>query len=454
MRFGHHAAFAASLVGVFLWANFALAGASTRIINFPSGFGSTNPTGLTAGTDGKFFGTTAKGGTKNAGGVFEIDAPPPGSQQWAGHTIYGFTGGKDGTTPSSPPLIVNGTIYGTTTAGGGTDCKWVGIWGTVGCGTVFSLTPNGGGWTKKTIWQFSQTDGGMPTGQLIADSKGALYGTTRYGGIGSCMNGKYIAGCGVVFKLTPPLTAKGQWKLTVLHHFGGGVSPSVPAGGVVADSKGNLYGTAADGAYPDCLPVGGCGFVFMLKPPAKPGTPWEESIVWRFKDEKDGAGPYGALIIEPNGALIGTTLEGGDGVNAIAICSLMHCGTVFRLNPPATPGAEWTEDILHAFTGGKDGAAPQGTLVQDAAGGLYGTAIYGGDMTCGITGCGVAFALRPESGGKSWKETTLYTFSAAVGYQPSQNIVVEKSGKLLGTGTGGTQYSGILFEISGSGYRR
>jgi hypothetical protein len=453
MRIPSRAVFTVTLTAALLSAGFASAGsASTRIINFPSNFGTAQPIGLSMNDAGSFFGTAAKGGIKNVGGVFELHPPPAGSLQWTGETIYTFAGGSDGASPTSQPLVFKGTIYGTTSAGGA-GCKWP---GSSGCGTVFTLTPSanpGGGWTKKTIWQFSQTDGATPTGKLAVDSNGVLYGTTQYGGTGSCKNGKIVAGCGLVFKLAPPATASGKWKQTVLHRFAGGLGVSAPLGGVVADAKGNLYGTAYGAGLSACGLSAQCGTVFMLKPPAKTGGAWTESILWRFKGNKDGALPYGAPIVEANGALIGTTLGGG-GMNA-GICGGFRCGSVFRLNPPATANGKWTEDILYAFTGGADGAAPQTTLIQDAAGALYGTTLYGGNTGCNVSGCGVVFALRPDAEGKPWKEMTLYSFFNTTAYKPSQNLVADKAGHLIGTAQlGGTQGAGVLFEISGAGFRR
>jgi hypothetical protein len=234
--------------------------------------------------------------------------------------------------------------------------------------------------------------------------------------------------------------------MTVLRRFQGGAGVSAPLGGVIADAQGNLYATAYGAGFSSKQK----GTVFMLKP-AKTGA-WPLSILWHFQGDKDGAFPYGGLIVEPNGALIGTTLAGG-GLEA-GICGGQHCGTVFRLNPPGTVRGSWTENILYSFSGAADGSGPQTTLIQDAAGALYGTASYGGDKSCGFLGCGVAFSLRPATGGRlPWKETVLFSFDST-GYEPSQNLVADKAGNLVGTAQmGGTERAGILFEVSGAGFK-
>ena len=92
----------------------------------------------------------------------------------------------------------------------------------------------------------SASDGNTPVGRLIGDSKGNLYSTT-YVGRGTGCGG---SGCGVVFKLTPPVRPATEWTEKVLHSFKGGGDGANPNAGLAANSAGNLYGTtSAGGAF-------------------------------------------------------------------------------------------------------------------------------------------------------------------------------------------------------------
>ncbi|MGH6841232.1 MAG: choice-of-anchor tandem repeat GloVer-containing protein, partial [Methylocella sp.] len=146
------------------------------------------------------------------------------------------------------------------------------------------------------------SDGAGPNGGLIADSKGNLYGTTRHGG---------ASGNGTVFKLSPGGTE------TVLYTFTGGSDGALPSGGLIADSSGNLYGvTASGGASSDG------GVVFKLSPS---GT---ETVLYSFKGGSDGSNPYSGLIADSGGNLYGTTELGGAPGSG---CGGFGCGTVFKL---------------------------------------------------------------------------------------------------------------------------
>jgi uncharacterized repeat protein (TIGR03803 family) len=112
------------------------------------------------------------------------------------------------------------------------------------------------------------------------------------------------------------------------------------------------------------------------------------TVLYAF-NETDGFEPSGGLVRDAHGNLYGTTFEGGEkGSN----CNGVSCGVVFKLD---TTGKE---TVLHAFTGGTDGAFPGGGLVMDGAGNLYGTTEQGGDFNCAfnaIKGCGVVFKITP-----------------------------------------------------------
>src|SRR5262249_42725107 len=217
----------------------------------------------------------------------------------------------------------SGNFYGTASGGG-----------IMGKGVVFEVSAAG---VEKVLFSFSGSDGDTPSAGLIADGKGNLYGTTQAGG-------KF--GFGVVFMLAPPASAGAEWTQTVLHSFAGDPNDgNTPLAGLVIDGHGNLYGTTFRGGGRCINPVGGCGVVFKLSPPAKPGGAWTETVLHVFSSSNSGAGRYpeGKLIMDSKGNLFGTTTESGAFGNG--------CGTVYELSPPAVPGRPWTETVQYSFSG-------------------------------------------------------------------------------------------------------
>jgi uncharacterized repeat protein (TIGR03803 family) len=201
--------------------------------------------GLVQATNGQFYGTTLGGGAHGDGTVFSITAS--GTLK----TLHNFAGGStDGAYPYAALVQgTNGDLYGTTYLGGANVC------GGLGCGTVFSITPNG---KLTTLYNFCSqsgcTDGELPYAGLIQGTDGNFYGTTAYGGAGG------LAGYGTVFQITPSGT------LTTLHTFmvTDGANPD---GGLIQATNGTFYGiTPAGGASEDCMINGvqGCGTVFSL----------------------------------------------------------------------------------------------------------------------------------------------------------------------------------------------
>jgi uncharacterized repeat protein (TIGR03803 family) len=191
---------------------------------------------------GNLYGATVGGGVLRdcnngygyCGVAFRLTPNADGS--WKEKVLHKFTGGKDGGRPYVGLIFDQaGNLYGTTAGGGNVNCD-----SPYGCGTVFKLSPNAdGSWKEKVLHKFTGgKDGNLPSGGLIFDAEGNLYGTTANGGnLSYCV---HHAGCGVVFKLTP--NSDGSWTETVLHFFQG--TPAVnPLAPLVLDKAGNLYGT-------------------------------------------------------------------------------------------------------------------------------------------------------------------------------------------------------------------
>jgi uncharacterized repeat protein (TIGR03803 family) len=312
-------------------------------------------------------------------------------------------------------------------------------------------------WNEKVIYSFQggATDGSAPAGGVVFDKAGNLYGATTGGGPDNCFP---IAGeCGLVFRLAPPAKKGDPWTETILYQFKGKTSndASVPAGGVILDAAGNVYGTTAYGGTGDCVLLGtsaGCGVVYELSPPAKKGDPWTETLLYSFKSGNDGYFPWGTLTFDAEGNLYGATQFGGGKGNSCNEFYGGNCGTVFELSPPKQKGGQWTEKVLHSFGGTPDGANPNGGLVLDGKGAIYGTTVFGGDGkgVCGAIGCGTVFTLVPPAKkGEQWTEKILHKFPGQDGAEPEAGVVFGKDGNLYGTAfAGGSQGYGSVFQLT------
>jgi uncharacterized repeat protein (TIGR03803 family) len=394
------AIFAVTLLATSTWA--ATNWREKVLLNFNGTDGDKPIASLIFDAAGNLYGTTNEGGTHGYGTVFELTPIVGGG--WTETVLYNFCSQTNCTDGEFPPasLIFDaaGNLYGTTNEGG-----------THGGGTVFELTPIvGGGWTETVLYNFCSqtncTDGEFPLAGLIFDAAGDLYGTTWEGG---------AYGVGTVFELTP--TAGGGWTEQVLHSFNGGDGSYPYLGGLIFDAAGNLYGTTLwGGAYPSV------GTVFELTPTA--GGGWTEQVLHSFNGA-DGFNPEDSLVFDAAGNLYGTTYEGGG----------YGYGTVFELTP--TAGGGWTEQVLHSFdNNGTDGFYPEASLIFDAAGNLYGTTQAGGTSTCD-GGCGTVFELRPTVGG-GWTEQVLHSFgSGGDGAFPLAGLIFDRVGNLYGTTGGG-----------------
>jgi uncharacterized repeat protein (TIGR03803 family) len=367
-----------------------------------------------AGTDNDCLGS-------GCGGVFELQ--PLAKGKWGQKVLHSFPANAiDGALPNGVILDAAGDLYGTTNGGGlaGPLCN------PFGCGTLFELTPGSGGeWTESILYSFCSAsgceDGAGPAGNLILDAAGNLYGSTADGGSTTNEHCRRT-GCGIVFEIEKQ--SDGTWTEKVLHRFSF-VDGGIPFGSLVFDAKGNLYGTTnAGGAYE-------LGTVFELTHNAN-GS-WTESVLYSF-NTTDGRSPLAGLIFDDAGNLYGTTYEGGTG----AACVYTYgCGTVFELSPG--PNGSWTEQVLYNFCGTdtgicQDGANPWGSLILERSGSLLGTTYIGG--TYGTSG--TIFRLTRRNG--TWSESVVHNFGVEVndGANPQTGLTVDSStGIFYGTTAGG-----------------
>jgi hypothetical protein len=213
----------------------------------------------------------------------------------------------------------------------------------------------------------------------VLDSKGVIYGTTYFGGNnqkGSCEGGVGGTGCGIVFKLTPPVNKSGAWAKKTVYLFNGQDGAN-SAAGVVFDGSGNLYGTTSFGPGP-------YGLVFELKKPSGDAHSWTETVLHPFSGGNGGGDPIAGLVLDSSGNPYSATYSGG-----------MFAGTIFRLKAPIREGSAWTFGTLYGFTGSPDGAQPAANLIFDKNGNLYSTTQKGGTGACSFYGCGTVFEVYP-----------------------------------------------------------
>jgi uncharacterized repeat protein (TIGR03803 family) len=313
--------------------------------------------------------------------------------------LYNFTGGNDGGTPfDGLALDTAGNLYGTTTAGGAS-----------GNGTVFELTKNSHGtWTESVLYSFAGgADGAAPWAAVTFDHSGNLYGTTTAGGASSA---------GTVFELVP--NSNGSWTESVLYSFTGGSDGGYPQWcGVIVDATGALYGTTSGGGSQ------GMGVVYKLTPNS--GGGWTYGLLHTFVGGKDGSYPQvGMLTFDTVGNLYGPTTDGSDNFGN---CPANDCGSIVELTQS---GGSWTEQVIFRFTGDTNrgqSRRPDGPLVFDSAGRLYGTAAAGGGLY------GTAFRLTLDAKGE-WNARALHVFKGNQdGAYPASGVVFDTAGNLYGS---------------------
>lgn len=330
-----------------------------------------------------------------------LDQQQPSYQRNAASeaVIYSF-GSKtpDGGDPRETLTDVHGTLYGETLGSMG--------FPHVSNGTVFTVTPSG----SETVLHKVSDKQGRYFSQLTVGPKSPSGGLALYGT--GFDRGAY--GYGTIVKVSL------SGAVTVLHDFAGGNDGALPLADLT-DVDGTFYGTTyRGGAYSN-------GTVFSVTPSGS------ENVIYAFHGgTQDGQYPYAGLV-NLNGTLYGTTLDGGSA----------GYGTVFSVTPSGT------EQVLHSFQGGSDGARPHAGLIA-LNGTLYGTTLGGGGAKrCAPGGCGTVFSITP-----SGTETVLYSFALhRDGFGPYATLLA-LNGKLYGTTPGGGKGFGTVFSVTPSGTER
>jgi len=348
--------------------------------------------GLIPDSAGNLYGVTS-------GAVYEL-SPVAGGYKY--QTLALMTGGAADFAGGNLALDKSGNLYGATWQGGAS-----------GCGYVYEVSPGSGGtWTLSVIYNFDCITGAHASYTLHMDAAGNIYGGAHDGGSGDQ---------GVAYELSPGASG---WTYTVLHNFlnseGNG-----PQTGLIFDSAGNLYGANETG-------------VFKLAPNGD-GT-WTETAAYTFTYD-DGSNPMGDLIFDAAGNLYGTNQGSGK----------YFSGTAFKLTPNGSGG--WTSTVIHAFNymNTHDGYYPEGGLILDAQGNLYGTASYGGTAKYGIV-----FKLGLVNG--VWAEQILHAFAGGTvkdGAVPQNSLYLDGLGHIFGTtaaggntGCSAAQGCGTIYEVT------
>lgn len=388
-----------AFTALFAFALPAMAATESVLYSFPDS-GTGYPLGSLYVRNGSLYGTGSGDENSADGQVFKLTNE---GGTWKERTLVTFNGANGSTPFAAPVRGADGVFYGTTSAGDVHDG-----------GNVFALSRSGGKWVEQTIWSFGGTgDGTKPTCGLVIDKSGNLYGTTFSGG---------AYNLGTVFELSK---VNGVWTETVLHSFRGNGDGWFPYAGLLVGGAQTFYGTTIyGGSY-------GNGTVFKL---FRSGGAWKLKIVYSFTGGGDGYEPWGTLIKDKSGALYGTTYAGGGNDE----------GVVFMLSPS---GGKWTESTLHSFDSfDGDGANPRAGLTWGPSGSLYGTAAEGGCP--GHPGVGIVFQLTQAGG--VWTETILHCFAGgADGSYPQGGIILDKNGVLYGaTVFGGTDNLGTVWKIT------
>ncbi len=340
-------------------------------------------------------------------------AAVPAAQAQTFSVIHSFTGGQDGANPEAALTVdAAGNLYGNTYAGNlasGRDCGTQG-----GCGIVFKMTQRNSAWVLAPLYTFQgYSDGAGPLTPVIFGPDGLLYGAASGGGGNSGCFGGWFLGCGVIFKMqVPASTCHGvlcPWTETPIYQFIDYNDGYVPDGNIVFDHSGNLYGTTEAGGNVSRLCNAGCGTVFKL---TRSGSNWEKSTIYSFAGGADGIFPESGLVMDPAGNLYGTASGGG----------AHNVGTVYEL----TPGQSgWTFNVIYTFQNTVDGAYPQGGMVIDSFGNLYGTTNTGG-----TGGGGTVFELSPSAGG--WTFSVISSLVGLEGFGPIGSLAIDRNGNLYG----------------------
>jgi uncharacterized repeat protein (TIGR03803 family) len=329
---------------------------------------------------GSVYGSAIDGGASGDGTIFKVPGAGLGVE-----TVATFTGGAGGAGPFGGVVLDDqGNLYSTADSGGAN-----------GDGTVFEVAAGTNAIT--TLASFVGTNGSFPVGRVVLDDQGNLYSTADDGG---------AHGLGTVFEV-----AKGSNAITTLASFDG-TNGSYPPSGVGIDAQGNLFGCTEQGG------ANGDGVIFEVVKGSNTITPLASF------DGTNGSDPIVGLAVDAQGNVFGTTYGGGADSHGTGFESLAGSNTITTL----------------ASFDGANGSDPIGGVVLDAHGDLFGATLTGGD-----NGDGTVFEVVAGSG----TITTLHSFSGDDGANPDGGVILDAHGNIFGSAeNGGATGNGTVFELS------
>jgi uncharacterized repeat protein (TIGR03803 family) len=364
-----------------------------------------SPVGVTLDKAGNVYGPTRY--PPESGSVYKLAQAGWG---WVLSTLYNFTGGSSGNSPSGVIAGQNGVLYGAA-VGGISNC-YGGY-----CGFIFNLRPtpttcltSSCGWTEKPVYSFTGQTDASQGGRLVSDSAGNLYGVSASGGA-------HFAGA--VFQLSPMI---GGWEETLLYEFPGESGGAGPTD-IIVGNDGNLYGTVEwGGAY-------GYGYVFQLAPAA---GAWQKTVLYDFPAQSNqGSNPH-ALMQDSSGSLYGTY--------EYTPCCANTFGLIYMLTPS---NQGWIFSELHRGDENLNGDDVFPDMVMDSRGNIWGTGTaYTGCMNS--VSYGYIFELSRSDG---WMYSTPvfwdYTYFPTTG-----SLGLDARGNLYGTTSFcGTQDFGTVWQF-------
>jgi uncharacterized repeat protein (TIGR03803 family) len=384
----------------------------TTLVSFNDDDGAFPEGGLIADSQGNLFGATESGGANDDGVVFEITKTAAGYASTP-TTLASFNG-ANGESPFAGLIAdANGDLFGTTTDGGANDD-----------GSVFEIVKTAGGYasTPTTLVSFNGGNGETPFAGLIADANGDLFGATDSGGANDD---------GTVFEIVKTPTGYASAPTTLVSF--NGTNGETPIGTLISDSNGDLFGTTQEGG------ANHDGAVFEIVKTAGGYASTPTTLV--SFNGTNGAFPDSGLIADAHGDLFGTTLE-----------SLAnHDATVFEI--VKTAGGYASAPTTLVTFNGTNGLSPQGSLIADAHGDLFGTATGLDPTTNDPLTDGTVFEIKKTAGGYARTPTILVSFNGTNGETPNGRLIADANGDLFGaTASGGSGGGGTVFEITDSGF--
>jgi uncharacterized repeat protein (TIGR03803 family) len=286
--------------------------------------------------------------------------------------------------------------------------------------------------TYTVLHDFTDSPDGAVPNPIIQDGKGNFYGSTRFGGIADCD----LDTCGTVFKID---SAGNE---SILYDFQGGNNGVTPIGSLALDPKGNLWGVTQGNGFDD-----GASAVFKLESNGHETSYDVNDVTICCLDSP--------LVADAKGNLYGMSPYGGRPMCPY-VKNNLGCGTLFEVSPSGK------FKVLHTFTG-TDGIQPEGGLVIDANGNLYGSAFYGGKLKCSYPGwgepigkgCGTIYKLDTQG-----DFTVLHSFTGPNDGSYPLGLTIDSAGNLYGiAGSGGDvipnsnyEYGlGTIFKVDAEG---